>query len=194
MNNIAKIGWLEAERLFGALGEHLQAAGEQYSIVVIGGSALIVKELVERVTSDIDVVALHRDGEMLSAEQLPAGLVAAAQIVAADFGLPENWFNSGPASLLRWGLPDGLLARAEIRAFGPALEVRFASRLDQVHFKLYAVVDQGTGRHLDDLRALEPTADELLAAAAWCRKHDPSEGFREELGRVLAYFGVPSEN
>ncbi len=39
--------------------------------------------------------------------------------------------------------------------------------------KLYAMVDQGAGRHEADLRAL-----------------DPSEGFRQELGRVLDHLGV----
>jgi hypothetical protein len=75
-------------------------------------------------------------------------------------------------------------------SFGPGLDVLFASRLDQIHLKLYAVADQGTGRHLQDLQALAPTEGELIAAAGWCRRHDPSEGFAEVLSRVLADFGV----
>jgi hypothetical protein len=78
----------------------------------------------------------------------------------------------------------------ERRTYGYGLEVLFASRLDQVHFKLYATADQGAGKHLADLRALEPTADELLAAARWSRTHDPSEGYRDVLVRVLAHFGI----
>jgi hypothetical protein len=68
--------------------------------------------------------------------------------------------------------------------------VLFASRIDQVHFKLYAVADQGAGRHLADLQALEPTEAELLEAARWSRTHDPSEGHRTIMLGVLVHLGV----
>lgn len=67
--------------------------------------------------------------------------------------------------------------------------MRWASRVDQVHFKLYAAVDQA-GKHLRDLEALNPTDDELIAAALWTRRHDPSEGFLGPLREALRYFGV----
>lgn len=66
----------------------------------------------------------------------------------------------------------------------------FAGRFDQIHFKLYALVDQGSGKHEADLRALKPTREELITAATWARTRDPSEGFYEELLRALAYLGV----
>jgi len=90
-------------------------------------------------------------------------------------------------------LPSRFLAflgRLERRDFGAALTVHFAGRLDQIHFKLYALVDQGLGRHESDLRALAPTREELLVAASWTRTHDPSEGFREQLEGALRYLGV----
>ncbi|MDQ3630530.1 MAG: hypothetical protein M3417_04475 [Actinomycetota bacterium] len=52
------------------------------------------------------------------------------------------------------------------------------------------MVDQSAGKHLNDLRALNRTSDELLAAARWSRTHDPSEGYRDGLVRVLAHFGA----
>jgi len=78
----------------------------------------------------------------------------------------------------------------ETRDFGDGLTVHFASRLDQVHFKLYALVDQGPGRHEQDLRAIKPTTAELLQAARWTRTHDPSAGFREMFAQALRYLGV----
>jgi len=66
----------------------------------------------------------------------------------------------------------------------------FASRLDQIHLKLYATVDQGAGKHLSDLEALEPNRQELLDAAAWSETHDASEGYRAVLSQVLAHLGV----
>jgi hypothetical protein len=60
-----------------------------------------------------------------------------------------------------------------------------------VCFKLYAAVDQGTrSRHLQDLRDLRPDRDELLAAARWTIKHDPSPGYRSLLVDTLDQFGV----
>jgi hypothetical protein len=53
-----------------------------------------------------------------------------------------------------------------------------------------AVADQGTGRHEADLRALNPSREELLAAARWARTHDPSPGFLESLHSTLAVLGV----
>src|SRR6266849_4239871 len=99
--------------IFGALAEQLRSLGDQYEIVVVGGSALTALGLVERATKDVDLLAIAEKGEL-----------------------------------------------------------RFAGRLDQVHFKLYAMVDQGGGRHEADLRALHPTRDELIAAARWTMTQD----------------------
>lgn len=179
-----------ADELLSALGEQLAAAEQQFDIVVIGGSALLALGLVERATRDVDVLALAAAEGLVPADPLPTGLAQARDRVARDFGLQADWLNPGPTELLRLGLPEGFLSRVETRAYGPALTVRYAGRLDQIHFKLYAMVDQGAGRHEADLKALEPTADELLSAARWTRTHDPSEGFLQELEAALAHLGV----
>jgi hypothetical protein len=174
-----------------ALGEQLAAAGERFELVVVGGSGLLALGEIERSTRDIDLVAL-RDGEELgTAEPLPAPLRHAAERVARDFGLDETWLNGGPTSLLDFGLPGGFLARLDSRSYGEALVVHVASRYDQVHLKLYAMVDEGgPGKHEQDLRALAPSEPELLAAARWSRTHDPSEAYRETLLQALQHLGV----
>ena len=182
-----------AEQLFAALSEQLAARGESHTIVVVGGSALGALGFVSRPTRDVDVVALLLDEELVSAEPLPDALLTAVKLVADDFGLPGRWLNSGPTTLLDFGLPPGFLARGARRDYGPALGVIFASRLDQIHFKLYAVVDQGSGRHLKDLQALSPTKAELLKAAEWSKTHDNSVGYREILDEVLTHLGVKRE-
>jgi hypothetical protein len=178
------------DMLLSALGEQLARSGKRYSIVVVGGSALLALGLISRATRDVDVVALLYDETIVSAKPLPEGLLDAARIVAADVGRPQDWLNDGPASLIDFGLPEGFLERAKRRDYGEALHVLFASREDQIHFKLYAVVDHGPGRHLVDLGALAPTESELLRAARWTRTHDASEGFGEVLMKVLGHFGV----
>src|SRR5947208_5635298 len=176
--------------LLEALGEQLAAVGQPFELVVIGGSGLLALGAIDRPTQDVDLVALRVGDSLRSAEPLPDALAAASDRVRADFGLPANWLNPGPTDLLRFGLPEGFEDRMLTRHYGPALTVHFASRVDQIHFKLYAVVDQGPGKHLADLDALQPTADELTEAARWTRTHDPSPAHRETLERVLAHFGV----
>lgn len=191
MNNITITTREAADRLLSALGEQLQHAGHRYGLVVVGGSALLALGLVTRATKDVDVVAFERDGQMIAPPKpLPDGLIQARDRVSRDFGLPEEWLNAGPSSLLELGLPEGFEGRLERREYGAALTVWFASRLDQIHLKLYAVVDQGPGRHEADLRVLGPTGEELVTAARWARSHDPSEGFRSVLVQVLADLGV----
>lgn len=179
-----------ADRLLGALGEQLAAAGERYELVVIGGSGLLALGYIARSTRDVDLVALRSGDKLDSAEPLPRKLATARDRVARDFDLPADWLNPGPTDLLRFGLPDGFINRVERRDYGDNLSVYLASRYDQIHFKLYALVDQGPGKHEDDLRALSPTEEELLAAARWSRSHDPSEGYAKVLRDVLTHLGV----
>jgi Nucleotidyltransferase of unknown function (DUF6036) len=178
------------ERVLEALGEQLAATGDSYELVVIGGSGLLMLGAIDRATRDIDLVALRSGSALTVPDPLPDALREARDRIARDFSLPLNWLNSGPASLLDLGLPEGFLDRVESRDFGDHLTVHFASRFDPVHFKLYASVDAGPGKHSQDLEALVPTPEELLQAARWTRTHDPSPGFEEVLRRVLAHYGV----
>lgn len=187
MSDITQEG---AEELLLALGEQLAARGERYELVVIGGSALLALGLVERTTRDVDIVALRSEAGLDGADPLPQGLRAAGDLVARDFGLPAEWLNPGPAGLLTFGLPEGFADRLERREYGAGLVVHLASRYDQIHFKLYAAVDQGPGKHEADLRALAPTEAELIAAARWSRSQDPSEGYADVLRSALESFGV----
>ena len=194
MSNVAIPSADAADQLLNALGDQLASMGSVYELIVVGGSALLVLGLVNRPTKDVDVVALKQGETVRSAKPLPEDLMTARDRVARDLRLPVSWLNDGPADLIRFGLPEGFLDRAERREYGPALTVLFASRFDQVHFKLYATVDQGPGKHEADLRALEPNERELIAAARWSTTHDPSEGYRGQLLQGLEVFGVaPAE-
>jgi hypothetical protein len=68
-------------------------------------------------------------------------------------------------------------------------------REDLICFKLYAAVDQGPrSKHMADLRAMDPSREELLAAARWTRSHDPSVGFLGELRAALGLFDVEADD
>lgn len=178
------------DRILSALGEQVAAVGQRFELVVVGGSALLALGLVERSTRDIDILALRAGDELDSAKPLPAALESARDRVARDFSLPADWLNPGPTDLLELGLPEGFVDRLERRDYGEGLTAYFASRYDQIHFKLYALVDQGPGKHEADLRELSPTEEELLLAARWSRTHDPSEGYEQVLRQVLTHLGV----
>jgi len=176
--------------LLGALAEQLRSLGASLEIVVIGGSALTALGLVRRTTTDVDLLAIAQDGELQLAKPLPEALLTARALVARDFGMDEDWLNPGPTGLLKWGLPEGFMTRVVAKRYGPALLVYFAGRVDQVHFKLFAMVDQGGGRHEADLRALAPSPAELIAAARWSLTQDPSPGYKMVLADALRYLGV----
>jgi hypothetical protein len=185
---------LNTERLDEALtllAERLKlTAAEPQELVVCGGSSLIARGYVSRVTRDVDVVARRvRGADLVSSRPLPTSLIEAAARVAADLGLPPRWLNDGPADLFEMGLPTGFAGRLQPRPYGTHLTVWFIDRIDQIHFKLYAAADQGPGQHVDDLLSLNPTDDELLTAARWTFSHDVSPGFRSLVRDLLIQLG-----
>jgi hypothetical protein len=185
----------DVERILSALGEQIEQTSEdRFELLVCGGSALTILGLVERTTGDVDVLAYVKRGNggrisITKADALRPELSAAATKVARDFDLPEKWLNTDPASAVDLGLPEGIMERVVTRRFGQKLTIHFLSRFDQIHFKLYAAVDQGAGKHLDDLQALKPTSDEIKQAARWSMTHDVSEGFKQNLKGLLNYLG-----
>ncbi len=176
------------------LGEVLASRGVSVEIVAVGGGALLLLGLISRATKDIDIVALMRDGQLVSAKFLPPELEQARNDVALALGLPVDWLNAGPSQLLDFGLPDGFETRTvPMRYHG--LTVHLAGRLDQIFFKFYAAVDRGPrSKHLADLQQLKPTNDELIKAAEWARGHDPSPSFLKMSRQALSYLGVTEQD
>ncbi len=181
------------ERALNLLGEVLASRGHPpCHFVVCGGSSLLALGLISRTaTRDVDVLARLEARRLVQAKPLPPEIIAAANAVGSELDLPADWFNTGPAddSFFRLGFPTGIEDRLTNRSYGTVLTIGFVGRYDQIHFKLYAAADQGPGRHVADLRDLNPTADELLAAARWTRLQDPSEGFRFVLSDLLRHLG-----
>jgi hypothetical protein len=179
------------EQALELLGSLLEERGFGCEIVVIGGSALLLLDIIHRPTKDLDVLAVVRDGAYTSAQPLPIELEEAAGDVARELGLASDWLNGGPTSQLEHGgLPAGFHARVETRIYR-ALVVHVASRIDHIYLKLYAAVDaNGRGKHADDLRRLAPTRQELLQAAEWVRAQDIGPEFPRMVADTLRIFGV----
>jgi hypothetical protein len=177
------------------LGELLASEGlGPYRVAVCGGAALIACALVSRTTIDVDVVAmLDENAKLVSPDPMPPDLLRLSQVVQRNLDLPDNWLNNGPSrepgGLFQVGLPQGFAQRLVSRDFGPSLTVFFPDRIDQIHFKVFAAVDSGPGRHTDDLLNLKPTSEEMEAASRWAMNHDPSPGFRLVLMSMLQKLG-----
>jgi hypothetical protein len=172
------------------LGQRLSRSKRHYEVVAIGGSSLVLLGYIDRTTKDLDLVAVMDAGRLISAKPLPEGLLKEIKVVGTALELGEHWVNGGPTSLLESGLPDGFQERLVTRKYD-ALTVHFAGRLDQICFKLYAAVDQGSNsKHFADLNRLKPTHNELLIAGKWCLTQDVSSEFSKMLAQALIALGV----
>ena len=178
------------------LNEALQLLNEQLilidapatEIVVCGGSALIATGLVPRTTQDVDIVALMKAEVLVDSEPLPDYLLNAAGNVGTILSLPADWLNNGPASQFQMGLPSGFQERLTTVVVGKKLTVHYIGRYDQIFFKTFASADRG-GYHVSDLKALNPSDEELIAAAKWCMTQDTSEAFRMILKDMFKQLG-----
>ena len=177
-----KIGKANVDEIFGALNHQIRIHGGSYiSLVVCGGTALAALGLITRTTKDADVLGLIKETisglEIQRIKKFPDWLSNAAEKVARDFGLPDNWLNLGPASQVESGLPPGLADRLIRKKYGKSLSIYYISRTDQIYFKLYAAVDRND-YHTQDLFDLNPMEKELEDAAKWVLTQDVSEPFR----------------
>ncbi|AGY60029.1 hypothetical protein [Gloeobacter kilaueensis] len=179
------------EQALEILGELLAERGSPYGLAVIGGGGLALLGLIDRATRDIDVVARVEGAGYISAEPLPPVLKEAVEQTALLLDLDRSWLNGAPTDLLRFGLPQGFRERALVRRYS-ALTLQLASRYDQIHFKLFAAVDQGAkSKHFADLKRLQPSTEELLAAARWCLIQ--AGGIEGDLRAALSALGVPGD-
>lgn len=186
----------DIETALSMLAATLEARGvAAVELVVIGGAAFNLLGLTIRPTKDVDVLALCKDPEsggspiLVKHKPLPGPVLSAAAFVADALGLPPGWLNAGPADLLDGRLPDGFEGRLTVRRFGSRLAIHTPAREDLICLKVYAAADTGVGRHTQDLDALRPTCDELVAGARWARTQDPSAGFRTMLAGLLRHYG-----
>jgi hypothetical protein len=170
------------DEIFSALERQVEVQrGDALSLVVCGGTALAALGLVMRTTKDVDIlgVVLNTPNGLViqRIKEFPEWLVEAANKVGRDFDLPENWLNLGPASQVESGLPEGFEERLVKKRYGKFLTIYFISRIDQIHFKLYAAVDRGE-YHVQDLHTLKPTQEEIEGAAKWVITQDVSDVFK----------------
>jgi hypothetical protein len=180
------------DRALWALAAFLEdAKAPRETLVIIGGSALLALGIVSRTTQDVDILAgVDQERGLVDPRPISKTLQNAAAKVAGELRLDPNWLNTGPADQVLAGLPEGFLNRLTKREYGPLLTIHLPDRIDLIHLKLFAVVDQGTGRHSADFAALTPSDEEVLAAVRWVLTQDAGEVFPaivRETTKALGY-------
>ena len=179
------------EQALTALAAFLEEAdAARETLVVICGSALISLGLISRTTKDVDIMAgVDAEHGLVDPRPMSAALQAAAAAVSREMHLDPHWLNTGPADQVLAGLPEGFLSRLTWRDYGPALTIYLPDRFDLIHLKLFAIMDQGRGRHSAELAALRPTEDELLTADRWILTQDAGEVFPQIVRTALTDIG-----
>jgi len=184
---------LQIQEALSRVGRRLALADAgDYALLICGGSALSLAGLLDRPTRDVDVLGLVKGTEKAAvvAELLPEGVSRAAQWVAADLNLPDDWLNDSALAIHRLGLPSGILKRARQHEFGPCLTVYVIGRQDQVALKLYAALDRQKGqRHFQDLETIDPTRAEMDFAVHWLLDRKTSSEFRQAIRKISVALG-----
>ncbi len=173
------------------LGELLAAGkSENYRLIVCGGSALMVQNVVARATHDIDVLAQRDwDHEISRIHPFPETLAKAAKQVAEELGLAPNWLNSAASFHFPdyHALPGWFWTDLEDHDYGDFLQVSFVTRSGQILLKLYAALNRAETRDLDDLKALAPDVRETEEGLRWLIRSFPGLTHINRLPDLLIY-------
>jgi hypothetical protein len=167
---------LKAEEMLCALGTVMEEQEiAPVDIVVCGAMVLLMQGFISRPTRDIDGLGLvvEKDGVLELRKPLLGGEFSAAVArVGALYSEGRRWFSTAAITLHEdTELPADLIEMAQIRSYGKRLTVRLCSRSHMVCLKMWAAVHRGEP-DIGDLIAMEVSAEEAEAGAAWCLQQD----------------------
>ena len=158
-----KLGIALLNPVLKAIDQRLAKAGEQRELIVCGGAALLVLDISDRQTRDVDVLL----------PKIDTLLTTISADVAKQFGLDPNWLNNGPESLAR-DLEKGWEVRSTLAYEGVALRIKVLGPRDLIATKLFAFCDRDEN-DLDDLVKLKPSVGEIDSLKQWVLDRDASE-------------------
>jgi hypothetical protein len=138
---------------------------EYLKATIIGGSALIIMDIISRKTKDVDLLdpVIPENIKQLSVEfskQYP------------EFDLDSNWLNNGPIDLKK-DLPTGWQTRLVIIFSGRSMALSTLGRSDLLKSKLFACCDRQFD--FEDCISMRPTEGELDEALIWVSERDTNE-------------------
>jgi hypothetical protein len=156
------------------LGRFIAQRGAYAELIILGGASLHARALTARATRDVDVFGIRLpDGSIRSAHPLDDVVRSAALDVAEVLGLSKEplWLDDQPARDFTFGAPPGFETRLEREEFDQ-LVVWHLARIDILAIKLLVAAEQlgdPDQKHLEDVRELGPTADDLRHAIDFAR-------------------------
>lgn len=180
------------EEALRAVGDLLSEKNAEEGIVVVGGAAMAVRNLTDRTTGDVDVIARVENPakdtkRLVRGEPLPPLVTEAAAQVAKDFDLPKDWLNAVIAHQWDQGLPPSIETDVDWRTFSN-LHVGFAGRQTLISLKLFAAVDQDVDSvHVQDLIRLTPTQKEWSQANEWVCTQDQHPDIATWVQTIIEY-------
>tara|TARA_B100001094_G_C17582336_1_gene508014 strand:+ start:27 stop:554 length:528 start_codon:yes stop_codon:yes gene_type:complete len=145
---------------------YLDSKGLKFEGVVIGGTALVLLDIITRHTKDFDLIN-HR---------IPEDIAEAATEFAKAENLSLQWFNSGPTDLVKH-LPNDWQTTTQIIYQGDALTFMTLSRSNLLKAKIWAYCDRT--RDYDDILHMAPTPKELGDTAEWLYPLDTNPNWPE---------------
>lgn len=144
-----------------------------FEAIIIGGAAMQLMGLTDRVTKDCDVLS----------PKITTELKEASKEFAKEHGLSENWLNNGPETLI-CDLPADWQKNVVLLYEGKNLKLFTLSRLDFLRSKLYAFIDRGID--LQDLMKLQPSKVEIEELRDWLKERDGNPEWPEYVEIRLA--------
>ena len=146
---------MNIEETMRAFDDYLEQEGHSFEAVIVGGAALNLLSITDRVTKDIDV---------LDPKELPEKIETLARTFAEKNMLPAGWLNTGPSDLLAH-LPLGWEKRLRDVFNGRVISLKSLGRLDLLMTKCWAYCDRE--RDFDDIIAMAPDQEEIVTIQAW---------------------------
>lgn len=135
----------------------------QFSATIIGGSALVILEIISRDTRDVDCL-------IEIPENVKKASVEFARLLRNEgVNIIDDWLNSGPLDLTK-DLPQGWQLRISPLYKGVSLDLQTLGRGDLLKTKLFAMCDRQ--QDIDDCILFKPTLAELKEAFIWVKKRD----------------------
>ena len=135
---------------------------ESRHLVVCGGTALLILDIIQRETRDIDIIVPEVDPILRNV----------ANAVAKKLSLPQDWINDGPKTLAD-ELTTGWRERVQRLYQGKALTIDALGRIDLLATKMYAFCDREDD--FQDVINLRPTQSELKQIYPWVMDRDASD-------------------
>jgi hypothetical protein len=150
--------------------KYLKQKSLKFEAIIIGGAALSILHIINRMTEDVDCIDPEIPVEIKN---------ASADFIRSNpqYGLnPEKFLNNGPITIVKT-LPDNWKKRTQLIFDGKALTFFTLGRIDLLKTKLDAMVHRG--RDMEDVIAMKPTNEELEECLVWVLNADGGEHWPE---------------